>query len=274
MVDMIEKPVAVLISVYAKDNPTWFELALTSILEQKFQRKIRVYLGIDGAISDGLESVVEKHRPRLHKIIRVAENRGLTKTLNALIGELEDEEFVFRADSDDICHPERFQKQICFLESHPEVDVLGCAIRDIDEDGNVLLAKVRYPLTHEGCRHFFKKRDPLAHPAVVYRRRFFAKAGLYNEDYRTDQDSVMWLQGFLSGCRFANVDEVLLSFRRSSKMYDRRSGMKRARQMINLRLLINRRMNYSLDAYVYAFLIGLLTIFPPGLKRLMYQKLR
>lgn len=84
----------------------------------------------------------------------------------------------------------------------------------------------------------------------------------------------MWLQGFVNGCRFANVDEVLLSFRRSSMLFDRRSGFKRARQMVKLRLMINRRMNYSIDAYVYAFLIGLLAILPAGLKRLMYQKLR
>ena len=266
--------VAVLMSVYGKDNPLWFEEALLSIFNQKFDGTIRLYLGVDGPLSSELEMIISKFQSKIFKIVRSPENLGLTKMLNQLLDSLQGEEFIFRADSDDICEPERFRKQICFMHAHPEVDVVGSAIRDIDEKGRVLLAKVRYPLTHEGCKAFFKKRDPLAHPAVLFRSRFFVKAGHYNPDYRTDQDSFLWLQGFLHDCRFANIDEVLLSFRRSSKMYDRRSGMKRARQMINLRLLINRSMNYSLDAYVYAFLIGLLTIFPPGLKRLMYQKLR
>lgn len=271
---MFHGPVAVLISVYAKDNPLWFEQSLESIFQQKFEGQINVYLGVDGPLPIELETVITKYNPRIHKVVRSPENLGLTITLNLLLSELGDEEFIFRADSDDLCHPHRFQRQMAFMNGHPEVDVVGSAIQDIDENGTVLLSKVRYPLTHEGCRNFFKKRDPLAHPAVLYRKRYFDKAGHYNPEYRTDQDSFMWLQGFIHGCRFANLDEVLLSFRRGTSMYQRRGGWGRAYKMVKLRLLIARKMKYSIDAYIYAYLVGLLVIFPPRLKQLMYQKLR
>ena len=266
--------VAVLISVYGKDNPQWVETALSSILDQNFNGSIQVYLGIDGKLTAELETVISKFNPRIHSIHRSSENLGLTKMLNNLIDLLEDEEFIFRADADDICHPERFQKQVHFLQEHPEVDVVGSAIEEIDETGKAILAKVSYPLTHDECLLFFKRRDPLAHPAVLFRRTYFVKAGKYNPIHRTNQDTYMWLQGFLSGCRFANLGDVLLSFRRSSQFYDRRGGLERAVQMLKLRWEISNKMGYPLDAYLYAIAFFLFTLMPSSMKRVMYQRLR
>lgn len=266
--------VAVLLSVYAKDNAVWFEQALHAIFEQRFAGKINLYLGVDGKLNESLEAVIKQYESKIHKIVRSQDNLGLTKMLNRLAGELQGEEFIFRADADDICHLDRFQKQVEFLSKHFEVDVLGSAIEEIDESGKVILAKVSYPLNHNACREFFKRRDPLAHPAVVFRSSYFKKAGLYNPLHRTNQDTYMWMQGFVSGCRFANLDDVLLSFRRASDFYERRGGFERAWQILKMRWEISRKMGYSADAYLYAGLFFVFTLLPRGLKRLLYQKLR
>lgn len=266
--------VAVLISVYHKDNSEWFEQALKSIFNQNFDGKINVYLGVDGKLSDSLNLIYTKYQTKFFKIIHSTDNLGLTKMLNRLIDELEDEEFIFRADSDDINNLDRFQKQTNFLNSHPHVDIVGSAIQEIDENGNIILEKVSYPLTHEGCREFFKRRDPLAHPAVCFRKSYFTKAGKYNPEFRTNQDTYLWMCGFLAGCIFANLDEVLISFRRSPKFYDRRGGIERAKNLLKLRIQICKNLHFGIDAYFYAILIFLFTLMPSELKKLMYQNLR
>lgn len=266
--------VAVLISVYGKDHPVWFQEAISSIVNQNFSGEIKIYLGVDGKLSPALESVITNYQDRIYRVVRSENNLGLTKMLNKLLDHLEDEEYIFRADSDDINHLERFQKQFDYMESHKDVDVVGSAIEEIDENGTVIQTKVSYPLTHEACLRFFKMRDPLAHPAVLFRKSYFTKAGHYNPDYRTNQDTYMWLTGFLSGCKFANLDDVLLSFRRSSEFYGRRGGVDRALQLLKLRLDISKKMKYSVDAYVYAVLFSVFTLMPSGVKRHLYQKLR
>ena len=80
-------------------------------------------------------------------------------------------------DADDIALPDRFEKQIAYLEAHPEVDMVGGAINEIDENGNDRGKTTRYPCESDLCRAFFAKRNPVAHPTVMFRRSFFEKAG-------------------------------------------------------------------------------------------------
>lgn len=110
--------VAVLISVYGKDDPSWVRESLNSIFNQNFDGEIRVYLGIDGQLNALLEKVISEFQNKMFSIHRSQENLGLTIMLNKLIDKLQDEEFIFRADADDICHPDRFRKQIEFLQKN------------------------------------------------------------------------------------------------------------------------------------------------------------
>ena len=73
--------------------------------------------------------------------------------------------------------PDRIEKQICFLNEHPEIDVVGGAINEIDEEGCESGKTIVYPATPTECKKFFAKRNPLAHPAVLFRKSFFDKIG-------------------------------------------------------------------------------------------------
>lgn len=70
------------------------------------------------------------------------------------------------------------------MQSHPDVDVVGGAIEEIDDNGEKKGKKVVYPLTHDDCRKFFRYRDPLAHPATFFRKSYFDKAKGYRPKYR------------------------------------------------------------------------------------------
>lgn len=275
------KKIAVLLPVYKKDNPKYFATTLESLMAQTYQ-DFSIFLGVDGPIEGDLETAVKEceQNPKFC-VCRFSENRGLACVLNDLIAEGQKQGFDFfaRMDADDVCVDTRFEQQMNFLQKHPEVDVVGGAIEEINEDGKKNGKKVPYPLTHEACRKFFRYRDPLAHPATFFRKRYFDKIVKmngreniwYRPEYRKNQDTMLWFDGFISGCVFANLSETVLNFRVAKDFYGRRNGWKRARQMMNSRMEINKVMNYDFSANFFAIAMALMTVSPTCIKKLLYK---
>lgn len=267
------KKIAVLLPVYKNDSPVFFKQALDSVINQTLQDFV-ILIGVDGPIEGDLEKLLKDlHGNERIKICYFKENRGLACVLNDLISEGRKYgcEYLARMDADDLCVPERFQLQIDFLQSHPEVDIVGGAIEEIDGDGVKNGKKITYPMTHEECRAFFRFRDPVAHPATFFRISFFDKAKGYRPEYRKNQDTMMWLDGFMSGAIFANVPDTVLLFRVAKDFYNRRSGWKRARQMLKSRMEINKAMKYDLSANLFAIAMAGMTIAPKFIKKILYS---
>lgn len=265
--------IAVLLPVYKKDNPIFFKMSVDSLMEQTYTDFI-IFLGVDGSIEGELENEVHKceMNPKFC-VLRFHENRGLACVLNDLIAKAKEEGFEFyaRMDADDICDKFRFQKQLSFLKEHPEIDVTGGAIEEIDEMCKKNGKKVVYPLTHEECRKFFRYRDPLAHPATFFRKRYFEKVTGYRPEYRKNQDTMLWFDGFMNGCKFANLPETVLYFRVTKDFYNRRNGWKRAKQMIKSRMEINKSMKYDISANIFAIVLAIMTVSPTWLKKFLYS---
>lgn len=265
--------IAVLLPVYKKDNPKFFAKTIASLLTQTYSDFI-IFLGVDGPIESDLErAVVECEKMPTFYVCRFQENRGLACVLNDLISEARKQGFEYfaRMDADDICTNTRFEKQMAFLQSHPDVDVVGGAIEEIDDNGEKKGKKVVYPLTHDDCRKFFRYRDPLAHPATFFRKSYFDKAKGYRPEYRKNQDTMLWFDGFMNGCVFANLPDIVLYFRVASDFYGRRNGWKRARQMIRSRMEINKAMNYDVSANLFALAMAIMTVSPTWLKKFLYK---
>lgn len=265
--------IAVLLPVYKKDNPKFFAKTIASLLTQTYNDFI-LFLGVDGPIEGDLEkAVVECEKMPIFYVCRFHENRGLACVLNDLISEAKKQGFEYfaRMDADDICINTRFEKQMAFLHSHPDVDVVGGAIEEIDDNGEKKGKKVVYPLTHDDCRKFFRYRDPLAHPATFFRKSYFDKAKGYRPEYRKNQDTMLWFDGFMNGCVFANLPDTVLYFRVASGFYGRRNGWKRARQMVRSRMEINKAMNYDVSANLFALAMAVMTISPICIKKFLYK---
>lgn len=268
---------AVIQSVYKNDKPEYLRLSIESILNQTYS-DFDLYLGIDGPIGDELSSVINNLIDDRIIVIANKENKGLAHILNDLLGECtkKDYEFIARMDSDDIAFKDRFEKQMLFLENHPEVDVVGGAVNEIDEKGNNRNHIVKYPCTPAECFKFFSKRNPVAHPTVIFRKRFFDKTGsFYPTNFVRNEDTELWLQGYVHGTIITNLPDVVLNFRVTEDMFkQRRNGREFAQSQLTLRKIINKELEYGFMASVYAYAMYYLMIAPSWLRKIAYKVLR
>ena len=91
-----------------------------------------VVLVEDGPITEALRAVIDAARSKLNIVsVPLARNVGLPGALNAGLAACQ-HQLVARFDTDDLCVPERFEKQLAFMVSHPEVAALGTAIQEFD----------------------------------------------------------------------------------------------------------------------------------------------
>jgi len=270
--------IAVILPIYKNDNISYIDLAINSILNQSY-KDIYLYIGVDGPIGQDLIGCLKKYEPKENIIIQYfSENRGLAVVLNDLLAKCISHgyEFVARMDADDISLPQRLEKQMTYLEEHPEVDVVGGSIEEINEKGEPRGKIIIYPETHEACRAFFARRNPHAHPAVLFRSSFFKKTGCYyRPEYRQNQDTMLWFDGLKNDVKMANIPDVVLKFRMTESLFKkRRNGWAFARKQLQDRLMINRELGYGLDAYLFAYAMFLMLVSPAWIKKIAYKVFR
>lgn len=219
-------PVAVLMSVFERDDAAPFERALVSIERQDYRDgPVRIYLCVDGPLRPATAAVLERHAAHVHQILRNEVNLGLARSLNRLLDALEDEYFVFRMDSDDFSHADRISAQLAAMLGRPDVDILGGAIREVEGGGRVLRT-VHYPEGRGEIRRLIARRNPLAHPTVCFRRRAIERFVHYPE-VPLNQDWALWYECLALGLCISNLDQVLVDMTVSDDFF-RRRGAERA----------------------------------------------
>lgn len=210
-------------SVYRGDDPQLLSAALDSVLAQRFTQSVtsRIYLAVDGPVSDDLDRVIAERAGSIHCLARMERNAGLANALNTLIARLQDEAFVFRMDADDLSLPTRYQTQLNRLAADTEVDILGTDIIEVDEVSGQQ-RQVRFARDHEDAMAQLCWRVPVAHPTVCFRREVLRQIPAYPST-GTNEDIAMWFLCAKAGFRFANVHEPLLQFRIGPTFWRRRS---------------------------------------------------
>ena len=104
------------------------------------------------------------------KLVKLPQNRGLGKALNeGLLHCAYD--WVFRMDTDDICVPERFEKQVAFIEQHPESIIFGGQIAEFGKNVNDIVAYRNVPTSAQEIIKFTQKRCPFNHMTVAYQKK-------------------------------------------------------------------------------------------------------
>ncbi|MHC5201492.1 glycosyltransferase [Myroides sp. LJL119] len=269
-----EKKLAVILSLYKNDRIDYLRKAILSLLEQTFS-DFDLYVQCDGEVRKECLDFLKNIRDSRVILREREENRGLAFSLNELLSVVlvQDYLYIARMDADDISMPNRFERQIEFLDSNIEVDCLGTWAIEIDSSDREYFKK-EMPVTHKACLELFKKRDCLIHPTVMFRNSYFQKAGLYPLDTYFGEDTIMWMQGFNSGCKFANLDDFLFKFRLDDDFFERRRGMKHARSIINLRRRVNKTLGFGFVADGYMYLYAFAKLMPTPILNLIYKVFR
>ena len=144
------------------------------------------------------------------------EHAGIIPALNAGL-EVCQSDLVARMDADDLMHPTRLEKQVAFMQAHPEAHlvsslVAGFPARELREGFRLYIDWLNSLIEHQSiCREIFVE-SPICHPTVTFRKEAVLAVGGYQENsWAEDYD--LWLRGYLAGWQFAKVPEVLVNWR-------------------------------------------------------------
>ena len=274
--------ISVLMSVYKSEKAACLERALQSVWDDQTRKPDQIVLIEDGPLPAELEEVVQRlqaafkvQEPKREgeipvlTVVKLPVTGGLTKALNVGLKHVTCD-LVARMDSDDIAAPNRFELQEKFLEEHPEVDIVGGSMQEFDDEHECLNVR-HYPLTHEEACKYIVKACPLAHPAVMMRKRMFDEGLQYDERYRMSQDIKLWYDAILAGYKIANLPDVCLYFRQQGDVFRRRSRVKAWNEFKIYMNGIYRMHGLFTLAYRYPIARYIFRNLPPSLVKKIYE---
>ena len=212
-------------SVYKNEKVEFFKQAMESLFNQTVMPS-QIVLVRDGGVYEELQATIDDYVARYPDVMTylpLEVNGGLGNALRYGLPHCR-YELVGRMDTDDISLPDRFEKQLAFFEANPDVDVVGGNIAEFVDTPDKIIDYRIVPEAHEDIVERLKSKSPFNHPTVMYKKSALEKAGSY-EPFYLFEDWYLWNKLYLSGARFANLDDVLLNFR-TAGMANRRGGMK------------------------------------------------
>lgn len=263
--------ISVLISVYQSERPEYLNRALQSVWDDQTLKPDEIVLIEDGPLTQDLLNVLENWKNRLGdklQFIINEQNLGVTKSLNRGLKVCRGI-YIARMDSDDISMPHRFEAQCSYLDTHPDISVVGGFLQEFNADCDNLGIR-HYPLSNIDARKYIRKASPLAHPTVMMRREMFDNGLIYDERFRTSQDIALWFDVLASGRKIANLSEVTIKFRRDGDVFKRRSRDK-AKNELKIYLHGIKRLYGSFNPY-YIFPIArfIFRMMPVGIVKAIY----
>lgn len=264
---------SVLMSLYAKEQPEFLRRSLDSVFNQSLVPD-EVVMVEDGPLTEDLYKVLSEYGARYPQLKRVplSKNGGLGRALNEGLKHCSND-LVARMDTDDICLPNRFEKQLAVFKQFPQVDVVSAWIEEFDSETQEIISQRQVPELSYELYEYGKKRCPINHPVVMFRRNVVLFAGNYRP-FPLFEDYYLWVRLLLNGAKFYNVQEVLLKFRTSPDMYKRRGGLKHALDEIRFQWQIKRLKYTTWKLFFTNVGIRFTTrVMPNSFRTWVYQKL-
>lgn len=238
--------VSILIGVY--NGQKTLEQSLSSIFAQTF--KDFEVIAVDDASTDTTPNILERFAVKYPNVFIIewnASNQGLTKSLNKALKKARGE-YIARINADDSWEPTKLEKQVTFLDAHPEIGIIGtnCLVH---YEGNSTPKRAVFPETHKEIARKLFRRNPFAHSAILARTALLQNAGGYDESVRYGQDYELWLRLFPK-TKLHNLQEFLCTRTVSDGISVAKQNAQ-MKQSIKTRFKYIRKYRYGLMSYLY-----------------------
>ncbi|MCL2047493.1 MAG: glycosyltransferase [Defluviitaleaceae bacterium] len=216
---------SVLLCTYAKENPLYLKQALDSLLNQTLLPH-EIVIVKDGALTAELESVLADFDFPRTTVLALPKHGtlGLARAAGVNAAACE---WVALMDSDDICEPDRFERQMAIIASDSP-DIVGGQIAEFDQSPEESLHMRAVPVKHADIVARAKRHNPFNAMSVMFRRDLALSAG--NFRYFPDfEDYDLWTRMIKNGAKCANSADILVRARIGGGMYARRRGIRYVR---------------------------------------------
>jgi glycosyltransferase involved in cell wall biosynthesis len=260
-------------SVYIKEKPSYLIEAINSVLNQTLVPD-EIVIVEDGEVTVELRQILDdfcNQYSNLFKLVKLEKNMGLGKALEIGVNECK-YDIIARMDTDDICVPNRFEKQILFLKENKNIDIVGSWIGEFDKDVNELTSIRKVPSGHHEIVNYAKNRNPLNHMTVTFKKESVLKAGNY-QPFLMNEDYFLWVRMIQKNYNFANIPEILVFARTGTEMFNRRGGIQYLIKEFELQKIFLNMCFINRRQYIRNIILrGFVRILPNSFRGLLYLK--
>lgn len=217
---------AVILPAYNAEN--FIAECLESLLNQTFSDF--GILAVNDASTDNTGNILEDYATKdtRLRVYHLPQNQGEPAVMQFAMDMLNymNVEYVARMDADDVCIPQRFERQIQYLDNHPEIDILGSNAVLFYEGQTRAPKFTDHPLLDKDIKaHFSLARGNIINPTTMWRHSSIKDLPINYAQTATAPDFHMWVQCALHQKKFANLPEPLLVYRlhqgQASKIHDK-----------------------------------------------------
>lgn len=254
--------VSVIMATYNCTNT--LRASLDSILAQTF-KDWEFIICDDCSTDDTFEILMEYQNmnPNQFVVLKNEKNSKLPYSLNKCLLNARGK-YIARMDGDDISEPSRFEEQVKYLETHPEIAVVGTGMAQFDNNGIFGEIKV---IEYPGQKHLLTS-TPFCHATIMMRKEVYDAVENYTVAKRTirGQDVDLWFKVFHKGYRGYNIPKPLYRVREDRAAIRRRKLKYRCYESIT-RIKGYKLLNFPLYCYVFAIFPIFSFFVPVSLKR-------
>lgn len=257
------KKVSILMGIYNCEDT--IDEAIQSVLAQTYSNW-ELILCDDGSI-DNTYQKAQQYALADSRIVlfKNERNMGLNVTLNRCL-KAASGEYIARMDGDDICVPERFEKQVAFLNSHTEFAIVSSGMFLFDEEGKWgELRNKEFPQPKDVV-----EGTPIFHAPVMIRKKCIDTVGGYTEDKRRlrVEDVDLWIKLYAAGYRCYNLQELLYGMRNDKEALNRRKYVYRINSTF-VRLEGCKRLSLGASSRVKSFKPMVVGLVPARMRRMI-----
>jgi glycosyltransferase involved in cell wall biosynthesis len=292
---MNDLKISVIMSIYKSDVPEYVRIALDSLLNQT-RLPDEIVIVADGPVPAELEQVVKSLTPSpspkgegnkdgegdlkpetrdLKPIVTYLpqeKNGGLGEAMRIAV-EAAKYPYLARMDSDDICLPDRFEKQMKCFEEDPELSIVGGMITEFDGEPENIIAERILPLDDAGIKKMMRGRCAVNHVTVIFKKEDLLRSGNYQPFWK-QEDHYLWARMMEHGCKFRNIPDIVVNVRSGRDQLARRGGWRFYKSVVRVFWYMYKHKLISFGYFLYICAVrGIVQLLMPNwLRTWVYMK--